>query len=476
MIKILERKYGVFITNKLLNANKEVCLSRCNLDGVLEQKEVIKHIKTLKDVDGVQLVPDHFFKNKIEWGFDYSGWIGSLDSDKKYIFIGAEPNINHNYKVTYDFGTIDGMSAEQVALKHYNTKWTKTTRDIWNIIADMMAESQDEKTKIDFLKSSYITDLCHFVPKGCGNVSQICDKLEISKSEWKSMRSKCAKSFLAEEILGLNPEAVILHGTQSRKFFLEHFGIQDINIHKIESSILKIIEGSWKGIKILSIPHLSGDIRNKLWKCRAHPQRPISAFRIIQKILHKKEQITNVGTTKTVEKTKVYDKEEPKQNSDNLLNHSLAPIVKAKQKYTDRQDLEVHLKEFSSSQQIEFCFRMLDDLSESYFIKTKKSGFTLYAPKKYSSGDQLFANFYLHKPNCIEIRFLYHDEVVHPNVKLFPEMKNNKLAYLLNQYNCSAPYVYDEGIKKLMHGAYSVIHEGRHKELKQEYKFKNNLK
>ena len=116
MKEILEKKYGAFVTSRLVNEKGAVCLDQINEDGTLEQEEVVQHLRSLKDANGELLIPNHFFNNNVEWGFDFSGWIGSIKDHKKdFVFVGAEPNINHNYST---------LSS------HYNEKLPTCSQDI----------------------------------------------------------------------------------------------------------------------------------------------------------------------------------------------------------------------------------------------------------------------------------------------------------------------------------------------------------
>ena len=458
MKETLENKYGKFVTSKLLNSKNEVLLNNINQSGEIEQQEILNHLKSIRDFENNPLLPKKLFQNKVKWGFDFSGWIGPLqNNNKEFMLIGAEPNINHNYQIVYGFGTEKNGNTYETALKHYNTKWTKTTRDIWGIIVDMFSKLNDNDSIVKFLSKCYITDLCHFVPQGCSNINAISEKLGITTQEWKSLRSKSAHLFLKNEILTLSPKVIILHGQAARNFFIREFKQHIIKEHKIENSNFTISEGEWHKIKVIGIPHLSGDVRNKLWRCRKFEERAKSARNIIQKILLSNQSnnrpTEEITTPLSLKKLDIMEKQ-PSSTS----------------RYIGLDQLQTHLSSLGSSEsQKALCFKMLNDLKRAYYIKPTNTGFTLYAPKITSKREQLFANFYVNRESYFKIRFSYHGPIQHENIEKYVELKNGKLAYLLNQYISEFPFKYDKYINQLMHDAYDVIHEDRYKLIKEDY-------
>jgi hypothetical protein len=273
--EFLEKKYGQFITNKFLTDKNEVIYDNFNKDGKLEQEEVISFLKSCQDFDGVKLVPDNFWEENVEWGFDFSSWIGNI-KNKDFLFIGAEPHIGNNYQLVYDFGNFKNKSLTETALTHYNRE-----SDIWYYLTNVFVNDLSDKNINEFLNKCYITDLCHIVPKHCGQIGEICNKLSIKNRDWKTFRTRVAKTFLLDEIKVVNPKFVILHGNPSRDFFEKNLGLKYTNEYKIENSIYSIKTGELNGFKIISIPHLKGDVRNKLWKCKKYPERPSSAKKIL---------------------------------------------------------------------------------------------------------------------------------------------------------------------------------------------------
>lgn len=277
--EFLEEKYGKLITDSLLNDKNEVIHENFNKDGIEEQRELVRVLKELKNLAGTNLVPDNFWKEKVEWGFDFSSWIGDFNN-KDFFFIGAEPHIGNNFQLVYDFGNFKDLSLTETALKHY-----KRDSDIWFYLTQIFVSELTDENITNFLKRCYITDLCHIVPKNCGQVQDICTKLSIKPVEWKKFRTSVAKRFLLKEIKAVNPKYVILHGNPSRNFFQSELGLKFTGDYKIENSIYSIKTGELNGYKIISIPHLKGDVRNKLWKCIKYPERPESAKRILNDLI-----------------------------------------------------------------------------------------------------------------------------------------------------------------------------------------------
>jgi hypothetical protein len=277
--EFLIEKYGKLVTESFLTDKNEVIHDNFNSNGIKEQQEVISFLKEAKDTSGVQLVPEDFWNEKADWGFDFSSWIGEFDN-KELMFIGAEPHIGNNFQLVYDFGNFKGLSLTETALKHY-----KRNSDIWSYLTQIFVDELIDENITKFLKRCYITDLCHIVPKNCGQVKDICKKLSIKPIQWNKFRSSVAKRFLLQEIRVVNPKYIILHGNPSREFFEKELGLKFTDTHPIENSNYTIKEGKFDGYKIISIPHLKGDVRNKLWKCSLYPERPKSAKKILNELI-----------------------------------------------------------------------------------------------------------------------------------------------------------------------------------------------
>lgn len=271
MIKeFFSRKYGKEVTESLLTDSYEVILDNSNSD-TKGQKLVKEHLFSL--VNGLDVSPN-FLNNESEWGMDFSSWLGKFDNQtgKEYMIIGAEPSINKNYQLVYGFGNKLGNSFRETASYHYNRD------DIWNYLTNLFI--QEGENSADFLAKCYITDLCHIVPKKCGTVRSICDKLNITSKEWNKFRTLLANKYLLEEIELVKPKLLVLHGKVARDFFKNIFGIKYEKIGSIKNTKYSIRKAVWNNIPILAIPHLKGEVRNKLWKC-ADKERFESAKEIV---------------------------------------------------------------------------------------------------------------------------------------------------------------------------------------------------
>lgn len=274
------RKYGKVVTKQLLTKNHEVLYDNIAKKDDNSFQDKIIDLLNLKDSIGNNLAPPVLFNEKVEWGVDFSSWIGQFDSGKEYFFIGAEPHINRDFQLVYDFGNLQGKDINEIAQHHFSDE-----NDIWNYLTKIFVDDLSDENITIFLKKCYITDLCHLVPKKCGQVEDIKKKLSIKTRDWNEFRTKMANEFLIDEIKIVNPKFVILHGDPSRKFFRDNLRVNFNKSYDIDSSKLKILTGEYEGYKIISIPHLKGDIRNKLWKCKKYPERPESARKILRSIV-----------------------------------------------------------------------------------------------------------------------------------------------------------------------------------------------
>lgn len=280
--EFLTTKYGKYVTDKLVSDDGKVYIENIDKNGIEQQEQVIKHITELTDKSGVKLLPNKFLERKIPWGVDFSSWLGSLETKKDFMFIGAEPHIGNNYQLVYGFGCHRDKSIEESALTHY-----KREPDIWYYLTKIFVDDLTDSNITDFLKKCYITDLSHIVPKSCGQVKEICRKLDITQKDWICFRTRVAQTFIPDEIKAVNPKYIMLHGNASRNYFKDVLGVEYTESYEIDNSPYKILVGKFQGYKAVSIPHLKGDMRNKLWKCKKYPERPASVKRILNEIIKK---------------------------------------------------------------------------------------------------------------------------------------------------------------------------------------------
>lgn len=281
--KILTGKYGQYVTDKLMSIDDHVLIENIDESSKEGQEKVMEHIKNMKDGDGNKLAPDHFFTDGVEWGMDFSSWIGDLKQRKDFFIVGAEPSINNNYQLVYDFGTIKGTKELQAsALAHYDRD------DIWRNLTNIIVSNPTHERITEFLNRCYITDLCHVVPKKCGQVTGICSALSITSKEWDDFRTRVAKRFLLEEIRAVNPKYIILHGNPSREFFSDNLNVKYHNAtFPIEKSKMKILTGTLnEQYRIISIPHLKGPNNGTIWKNSVNPEKRNSIKQILNQLIN----------------------------------------------------------------------------------------------------------------------------------------------------------------------------------------------
>lgn len=203
-------KYGETITEKLYYKGK---LSPENITKASEDKDgqelVKEQLQKLKENLFLEIQISNIEKN---WAFDFSGWTGTLDFEKKhikhYMVIGLEPHIeDYNFQITYelsdktpDNGLRFGISRdlrEYITCKE-NFGEKVTGNKIWSNLFKLFASETDiqmvkeEVCKItldEFLNQFYITDLCHFAPKSLAKAVHNEDK-------WPKTRKKVAEEFL----------------------------------------------------------------------------------------------------------------------------------------------------------------------------------------------------------------------------------------------------------------------------------------
>ena len=280
--EFLNRKYGKYVTSVLLDANNKVWYGSKDKEDA--QIEVINHLKNLTNSKNEKLIPTTFLENNnVKWGLDFSSWFGEFKTaEKEYFFIGAEPHIEKNFQLVYDFGSYSDDLDE--SSKYYLNEKSHIWHDLINIFVEDSTKTDDIT---NFLQKCYITDLCHFVPQNCGQVQKICKILSIKKGDWDKLRKEVAIEFLLEEISIVQPKYIFLHGNSSRNFFQQHLNETEYLIDS--KSGFKIIEGKinikGKDYKIISLPHLKGEMTNKLWRCKIYPERPKRAKEIIKQLV-----------------------------------------------------------------------------------------------------------------------------------------------------------------------------------------------
>lgn len=288
------KKYGNYIVDNLFDESNRILVERSS-DSIESQRMVVKQLKTLRDIHGNSLIPNSFWNADTEWGIDCSGWIGKFDASnrKSIMVIGAEPNVMKDYKIAYDFGSSSNKSLIETALYHYNTPYSNTTRDLWNIISKIFLDKFDNASITNFLNKCYISDLCFFAPKNTGQVSSsgkkkgIIEILGITQSKWKNFKFEVAESYLIPEILIVKPRIIVLSGRSPREFFMRKKKVL-FKRHLIDEELSNqsIYMGNWEGMTLIGVPHFSNSARNEVWKGKGKKESlKIKAKIIINKLI-----------------------------------------------------------------------------------------------------------------------------------------------------------------------------------------------
>lgn len=275
--EFLTEKYGAYVTDHLLTNDNEPRLDKIDKDSLEGQEAVTNHLRSLRDDAGNRLVPDEYLK--VDWGMDFSSWLGPFNGKHDVMLIGAEPHIANNYQLVYDFGLRGDEDVRGAALRY-----EANNNDIWHYIAKNFASDNSLENKAEFIERCYITDLCHIVPKECGQVDSICAKLGIPGKEWEEFRAKVARQFLVREVEVVKPKLIVLHGGASRDFFQGTLGVEFSSWEKIAGWRGSVSKGTFSGATVLGIPHLKGQVLNELWRSKSD-ERVNSVRQIIQDFL-----------------------------------------------------------------------------------------------------------------------------------------------------------------------------------------------
>lgn len=267
--KHLQEKYGEEIYYSLVDGTKKLKLKKGanyelykdNLEKQIIERFIVPITRTKED--------------KKEWAFDFPGWIGALenkgkDNNKEIFVIGLEPHISESsFQVTYGLRETKENEFDEICFGNNKKLW-KNLFDLFN----------SESTTIDkfFLNRFYITDLCHFAPRGNANLIR-----EIPN--WEKIREEIALKYIPNEIDLLSPKFIVSQG----------LAVCDIIDNKILKKIGKVLdwispeelnrnfETRYKNLPFLSkyefkgkilyhigLPHLASGNTNDFWKNKEH--------------------------------------------------------------------------------------------------------------------------------------------------------------------------------------------------------------
>ncbi len=257
MKNFLERKFGEKIVTILYDQDQ----SDYEVDALTLKKEESQEILIkLNTAANKKIIEDEIIK-KFTWAFDFPGYTGKF-GPRKYMVIGLEPHIEkRNFQKTYDIDTI--AKNYDIHVKNGNCAGgclnVGNSWKLWKRLIELTSAPINSIEDWDkFFLQFYITDLCHFAPKGKANKIE-----EIGKNKWKKIRSNVAGQFLKDEILFVKPELIISHGREVAISVGEILKTFDKSM-KLPQFIDTQVNG--KKIKHVAIGHLASGSANPWWK------------------------------------------------------------------------------------------------------------------------------------------------------------------------------------------------------------------
>lgn len=275
--QFLQGKYGKELTERLVKHNRlDVTSIQYSSDENLEDQELVKkQLANLKSQLNLTFEIDNH-----KWAFDFSGWIGELDFSKpsvrKFMVVGLEPHIERfDFQITYGLSDTAPVSNEKrFSIDNNKANFIRCKEDsslIWTNLFKLLAnevdqrsvqEEENEQTLEGFLQQFYITDLCHFAPRGKANTIH-------KVPNWKKNRFKVADHFLKNEIEIINPKVIIAQGTGVFGNLVRCLGIKSFEAHlfNVGNKTFQIKVGHFNNSKIISVPHIGSSMIHKtFWK------------------------------------------------------------------------------------------------------------------------------------------------------------------------------------------------------------------
>lgn len=263
MKNFLTRKFGKKIVETLYDTD-QTTIDKSWLHLTKEEsQEIVSGFNDEQEIIRESIIKEH------EWAFDFPGYTGSF-STRKYMVIGLEPHINlHNFQKTYD---IDIMASSYEADSKKISATTAyqlpgNSRKLWRRLIELTGNEpvNSKEEWLQFVSQFYITDLCHFAPKGQANlISGIKD--------WSDIRAKIARKFLPEEIALVKPEIIITHGGDVAVTVGQILGTFDC-AGKLPQS-RRSADGN---IRHISVGHLASGSSNGWWE--KHKEKVKEEFR-----------------------------------------------------------------------------------------------------------------------------------------------------------------------------------------------------
>lgn len=193
-LQFVKDKFGSHVVEALLS--EDSMMPKYPFDPKNKQDAVREHLRVIAEKVKINPLLDNF-KDK-EWAFDFPGWVGELAANgngpvREIMVIGMEPHIqNSNFQFTYGLvETSEGLFGE-------------LDKRLWERLHSIFRTENQPLRSHDFLQRFYITDLCHFAPKGNAN--------QVNRPVWGKIREATASEFLLREIDLIQPRYIVSQG------------------------------------------------------------------------------------------------------------------------------------------------------------------------------------------------------------------------------------------------------------------------
>lgn len=184
------------------------------------------------------------------WSVDFPSWHGPLSPDrgKRFFVVGSEPHIHFPY-----LQSVYQLNGE---------KTDRTPHEMLKFLHEILSFNGESFEEI--LNELYLTDLLPFAPmRGNGQIVGSPERLEAflkSVGSWSQLRRTYAAQNLPEEILAVRPEMVIAQGKDVYDQLIDILDVnspdkwRQIKTGERKSQYIRCID--WRGVKIVSVPHI----------------------------------------------------------------------------------------------------------------------------------------------------------------------------------------------------------------------------
>jgi hypothetical protein len=257
-----KNKYGEDVYEALVEGESVLNLKKGNSENLYGRNAISENIP--------ESLLSKELKSKYEWAFDFPGWIGGLKNEpqsinKEIMIIGLEPHIE-----AWTFQVVYGL--RETALGEYKDLNNGNCKNLWENLNKIFTEKNEIED--DFLKKLYITDLCHFAPKGKAfQIKEI--------KNWKEIRKQCATKYLSDEISLINPKFIVSHGVEAANIvankILKEIAIpikwkspkelkNELEFKYVNLPFISKYEFKGKDLFHIGVPHLASGFTKNFWK------------------------------------------------------------------------------------------------------------------------------------------------------------------------------------------------------------------